>query len=236
MKTFNLAKTLNITVPFIDNICYNEFGYIYMEYMEQGNLYNFLKEYSLDDFDITGILGCYLNGLYILHNELKIIHGDLTPMNILVQYVGPNYKQKLYYNCIEYNINTSGYNFKIADFGLANYINDTRYYRNNNTIYINHIYRDYLLLFYLYFNKKIFINYSIFSNIIEITVENIKDDLYDGYEHTDEYYKYFVEKYNFNNVCFFMNTILETNYNSNLIYETPRILLIEYLELIEKIP
>jgi serine/threonine protein kinase len=235
MKMHNLAKMLNINVPCINSICYNEFGYIYMEYMEQGDLYKFLKEYNNYDFDITGILGCYLNGLYIIHNELKIIHGDLTPMNILVQYVGPNYKQKICYNGIEYNINTCGYNFKIADFGLADYINDTRYSRNNNAIYINYIYRDYLLLFYLYFYNNYFINYNIFRNIIEITIENIKNDLYDSYGLTEEYNKYFIDKYNFNNVCHFMDTYLEIKHDCSLLYETPRILLIEFLEVVNNI-
>ncbi len=233
MKIINLAKTLSLEVPIIDNICYNEFGYIYMEYMEQGDLYNFFREHEYYDFDIIGILCTYLNGLYILHNELKILHGDLTPMNILVQYIGPNFKQKINYNGIEYYINTNGYNFKICDFGLAEFINDTNYNKNNKTIYFNHIYRDYLLLFYLYFYNDYFINYNVFRNIIEITIEKIKNDLFDIYGHTEEYCKYFIDTYNFNSVCRFMNKILEISNDSTFLYDTPRILLLEFLELIE---
>ena len=35
-------------------------------------------------YDISGILGCYLNGLYILHNKCNLIHGDLKPLNICI--------------------------------------------------------------------------------------------------------------------------------------------------------
>jgi len=233
IKSIDLAKTININMPIIESGKFNDFGYIYMEYMEQGDLYSFLKEYNNYDFDITGILGCYFNGLYILHNKLKIIHGDLTPMNILVQYMGPNYKQKINYNGSEYNINTSGYSFKISDFGLANFIKETRYNKYNKNIYINHIYRDYLLLFYLYFYNDYFINYNIFCKIINITIDKIKDDIADVYILNDEYNKYFVDKYNFNNMCYFMNKYLETDNDSSLYYDTPRILLVEFLELID---
>jgi serine/threonine protein kinase len=232
INAINLAKTINIDIPKINSNSFNDFGYIYMEYMEQGDLYSFLKEYNYYDFDISGILGSYFSGLYILHNELKIIHGDITPMNILVQYMGPNFKQKINYNGTEYNINTSGYCFKIADFGLANYIDDTRYNKNNKSIYINHIYRDYLLLFFLYFYNDYFINYNMFSNIIDITIEKIKDDITELYSYSDEYKKYFIDKYCFNNMCYFMSKYLETKNTSSLYFDTPRILLVELLEII----
>jgi serine/threonine protein kinase len=240
LSSINLAKTINKNIPLFEGICLNDYGYIYMEWMELGDLFNFLvKKKQTSYFDITGILGCYLNGLYILHNKFKLIHGDLSPLNILVRYVGPDYKQKIIYDDKQYNINTSGYNFKIADFGLTEYLEKTIYNRttNNTTsdIYINHIYRDYLLLFFLYFNKDIFYNYDIFSNIIDTTVNMIKEELFESYGITDKYNKHFIEKYTFNSVCYFMDTFMEIDNDNPLLFEIPKILLNEFIEKVEKI-
>jgi serine/threonine protein kinase len=211
-----------------------------MEWMEFGDLFTFLfKNNKTSNFDITGILGCYLNGLYILHNKCNLIHGDLTPLNILVRYVSPDYKQKIIYDDKEYNINTGGYNFKISDFGLTEYLGKTIYNRTKNkqpyNIYINHIYRDYLLLFFLYFNKDIFYNYDIFSNIIDITVNMIKDELFESYGTTDKYNKHFIEKYTFNSVCYFMDTFMEIDDDNTLLFEIPKILFNEFIEIVDKL-
>lgn len=238
ISAINLAKNINKNIPIFDRIYMNDFGYIYMEWMEHGDLFNFLvKEHKTFDFDITGILGCYLNGLYILHNKLNIIHGDLSPLNILVRYVDPNYKQKIIYDDKEYLINTNGYNFKISDFGLTEYLNKTKYNKtkNNKThdIYINHIYRDYLLLFFLQFYKKKFSNYYIFSNIIDTTVDTIKDDLFLNYGLTEKYNKHFIEIYTFTSVCHFMDSYMEIDFNNKLLFDIPKILLNEFIEKIE---
>ena len=240
LSSINLAKAINKNIPLFDGICLNDYGYIYMEWMEFGDLFNFLlKDNQTSDFDITGILGCYLNGLYILHNKCNLIHGDLTPLNILIRYVSPDYKQKIIYDDIEYNINTSGYNFKIIDFGLTEYLDKTIYNRTKDNkpydIYINHIYRDYLLLFFLHFNKDIFYNYDIFSNIIDTTVNMIKEELFESYGTTEKYYKYFIEKYTFNSVCYFMDTFMEIDNDNPLLFEIPKILLNEFIEIVDKI-
>ena len=185
--------------------------------MDEGDLYNFLK-YN-NNFDITGVLGCYLNGLFILHNWLYIIHGDITPMNILINYVGENYKQKIIYNENTYYIDTNGYNFKICDFGLAYYIDNTKKESN----YINFLYRDYLLLFYLYFNKHFFYNYNKFSSIIEICVEEIKEILYNYYDFNNEF--------NFYNICKFMNCCFEINFDNKFLYDMPNVLLKEFIDI-----
>lgn len=219
LSSINLAKLINIDVPFINNISISDFGYIYMEYMNKGDLYYFLKSDENNHFDITGILGCYFNGIYLLHNWLQVIHGDLTPMNILINYVGPHYKQKIIYNEEVYYIDTNGYNFKICDFGLANNIDNTKH----EYCYINFLYRDYLLLFYLYFYQSRFYNYEKYSNIIEICVEEIKEILYNSYD--------FDEEYNFYNVCKFMDYTFEINLDNKFLYDIPNVLLKEFIEI-----
>ncbi len=222
----NLAKQIGVNVPLINSISINNFGYIHMEYMNQGDLYAFLK--SGTSFDLTGILGCYINALNILHNNLHIIHGDLTPNNLLIHYVGPNYKQKIIINNEIHYIDTNGFCYKISDFGLAEKISNTKH----GNSYLNHIYRDYLLLFFLYFHYKKFYNYYIFINLIEIPVEQIYTDLYDGYHKTDKFIQYFIEEYNYNSVCSFMNKYLEINSNNQLLYELPNFLLQDFIDII----
>lgn len=222
----NLAKQIGVSVPFINCISINNFAYIHMEYMNEGDLYSFLKNNNY--LDLIGILGCYLNGLYILHNKLKIIHGDLTPNNLLIHYVGRNYRQKITVNDETYYLDTNGFCYKISDFGLAEKLENTV----SNKCYINHMYRDYLLLYFIQFNKNKFYNYGLFSNLIDITIERMNDDLYDGYHTSSKYNEHFEEEYNYNSVCNFMNKYLEVDYNSTFIYDTPKILLNEFIEII----
>ncbi len=222
----NLAKQIGINVPLINCVSVNNFGYIHMEYMEEGDLYKFLK--INDCLDLTGILGCYLSALNILHNQLKIIHGDLTPNNLLVHYVGPNYRQKIVINDDIHYIDTNGFCYKITDFGLAEHIEATIFHK----FYMNHIYRDYLLLFFLYFNKKRFYNYEKYINIIEIPLEQIYKDLHDGYNLNSRYIENFIEVYNYNSVCNFMNKYLEINLDNPILYDIPNTLLIEFIEVI----
>jgi serine/threonine protein kinase len=222
----NLAKQININVPLINAISINNYGYIYMEYMNSGDLFNFIK--NNQKCNLTGILGSYFNALNILHNEIKIIHGDLTPNNLLVHYVGENYRQRIIIKDENYFINTNGYCYKICDFGLADYLENTK----TNECYINHVYRDYLLLFFINFYKKNFDNYDKFAELIEIPIEQINDDLYAGYRKTAEYNKGFIEEYNYNSVCNFMNKYLEIDFNNKLIFELPKSLLEDFIDII----
>jgi len=227
----NLAKQINSNVPIVDSISINTFGYIHMEYMDSGDLFNFVKNNknnNNNNNNLSGILGCYFNALNILHNELKIIHGDLTPNNLLVHYVGPNYRQKIIINDENYFIKTDGYCYKICDFGLAEYLENTTV----NNCYSNHIYRDYLLLFFIFFYKKYFNNYYRFSKLIEIQLEHINFDLLVDYENTEEYNKCFVEEYNYISVCNFMSKYLEINFNNKLIFGLPKILLQSFIDII----
>jgi serine/threonine protein kinase len=226
ISNINLASKIGYIVPLINQISVNTFGYIHMEYMNNGDLYQFIKLH--DDNDLTGILGCYLNALYILHNDLKIVHGDLTPNNLLINYVGPNYRQKIIFNDTIYNIDTGGYCYKITDFGLAEKLFDTKI----GNYYFNHIYRDYLLLYYIYFNQYDFYNFPIFKSLIKITLEKINDDFYEKYRNTDLYNKYIIDKYNYNSVCYFMNNFLEIETNNTLLYEMPRLLLNDFIDII----
>jgi serine/threonine protein kinase len=221
----NLAKKININVPFINNISINTFGYIHMEYMNHGDLYEFIKTDRY--FNIVGILGCYLNGLNILHNDLNIIHGDLTPNNILVHYIGPHYRQKIILNNDIYYFDTKGYNFKISDFGLSELINTTKH----KNVYMNYLYRDYLVLYYLYFNKHKFYNYNKFIDLIELCLGQINDDLFDGYKNTQEYHECFLKEFNYHSVCKFMNICLESNLDNTLIYDIPLLLLNEFIDI-----
>ena len=222
----NLAKQININVPLINCISINTFGYIHMEYMNSGDLYNFVKNNK--NCNLTGILGCYFNALNILHNEIKIIHGDLTPNNLLVHYIGSNYRQRIILNNENFFINTNGYCYKICDFGLAEYLEKT----TANECYSNHIYRDYLLLYFIHFYKKRFDNYNKFAELIEITIKRINHDLYVGYGNTNEYNKCFVEEYNYNSICNFMDKWLEINLNNKLIFEIPKLLLYDFIDII----
>jgi hypothetical protein len=164
-----------------------------------------------------------------IHNYIiTCADGDLTANNLLVNYIGPNYKQKININNTIYYLETNGYNYKISDFGLAEYIDNTE----NDNNYINHIYRDYLLLFFLYFNNKKFYNYNKFVNLIELPIEDIYTDLHNGYKKSNKFIKNFVEEYNYNSVCNFMNKYLEIDKNSALLYELPNILLNEFIDII----
>ncbi len=222
----NLAKQIGVKVPLINCISINNFGYIHMEYMNSGDLYQFIKTNQY--FDLTGVLGCYFNALNILHNELKIIHGDLTPNNLLVHYMGNNYRQKIVINDEIHYIDTNGYCYKISDFGLSELIE----YTKNTNNYLNHIYRDYLLLFFLYFNKKKFYNYNHFVDLIEIPIGQINDDLYYGYNKTEQYKEKFVDNFNYRSVCEFMNKFLEIEHDNKLIFELPELLLNDFIDII----
>jgi serine/threonine protein kinase len=222
----NLAGKLNINVPLINSISLNNYGYIYMEYMNCGDLYEFIKPNNY--YNLSGILGCYLNGLNILHNELKIIHGDLTPNNILINYIGPSYRQKIIINDDVYYFDTNGYNYKITDFGLSELISNTKY---KNT-YMNYLYRDYLLLYFVYFNKKKFYNYNKFIDLIEICIGQINEDIYNGYRKTDEYKMCFIDTFDYKSVCTFMNTCLETDHENTLIYQIPKILFNDFVDIL----
>lgn len=221
----DLAKQIKINVPLIDSIS-NKFGYIYMEYMDCGDLYNFVRDNN--NVNLNGILGCYLDALNILHNDLKIVHGDITPNNILVHYIGPNYRQRIIVNDESFFINTNGYCYKLCDFGIATHLENTR----SNKYYINHIYRDFLLLFFIYFYKYKFNNYRQFAELIEIPVGYINDDFYNGYRETEHYKINLVDNYNYNSLCEFLDKCLEIDFNNRLIHKIPKLLLLDLVDII----
>jgi hypothetical protein len=49
---------------------------------------------------------------------------------------------------------------------------------------------------------------------------------------TDKYYNGFVKEYNYNSVCHFMSNYLEIEINDSLLYEIPRVLLSDYIDII----
>ncbi len=194
-RDLNMAKSIGRKIPLIDCVSLG-YSYIYMENMDDGDFYNFMKNRIIIKnikCSIIGILFCYVNGLYILHNKLNIVHGDLTPSNILVKYIGGDYKQKIYYDNINDNyINTIGYMYKIADFGLAR-----KGLKKNS-----YILRDYLMLYYLYYYKYYFYDYYLFEDIIEHVIYKLNDIILNYVDNMDEYY-HVLE--NYHNITNFLN-------------------------------
>lgn len=94
-----LMKKLNHKniVTLYDTFQNDKYIYIIMEYCKYGDLRNFLKGHSMNEFKIHIIMKQLINGLQYLF-ENKVFHRDLKPHNILISN-----------NCI----------IKIADFGLA---------------------------------------------------------------------------------------------------------------------
>lgn len=231
---FNRADTLkNIKLPIQTKPDTGWYQYIYMEYMDLGDLYNLNKIYEEGDemFSIVNILGCYFNGLYILHNKLNIIHGDITSLNILVRYIGPDYKQRIVYKDKEYLLISDGYMFKISDFGIAEHIKKIPI---NNNIIQCHVYRDYLLLYYIYFQQKnhsSFLYYNLFYNLIEKTIHRINIITLDYTYDIDTYDYYFNKKYNYFSICKYFNKFHDINKDNVLFYQLPEELLDTFLEI-----
>jgi hypothetical protein len=232
---FNRAEKIDKIVPFLKDIPDTGwYQYIYMEYMELGDLYNLNKSYKKGDkmLNIINILGCYFNGLYILHNKLNIIHGDMTSLNILVRYVGLGYKQNIIYKDKEYSLITDGYMFKITDFGISEYIE--RIPVNSDDIMETHIYRDYLLLYYIYFHQKkhsSFLYYNIFTNLIKETIYMINEITFNYKNDISVYEYYFYDNYNYFSICKYFNKYHSINKDSILFTRLPENLLDKFLEL-----
>jgi serine/threonine protein kinase len=223
-RDLNMARSIGKQIPLINCVSLG-YSYIYMENMDDGDFYDFIKKkFILKNLkmSIIGILGCYINGLYILHNKLNIIHGDLTPNNILVKYIDRNYKQKIYYDNNNYNnyIDTFGYMFKIADFGLA---------RKDSRKRSSYILRDFLMLYYLYFYKSVFYDYYLFEELI-LNVINKLNNIIILYTYNLEEYNKVME--NYNNLSIFLNEKFEIDNQLFLLNELPKYLMEKYLLLI----
>ncbi len=236
---FNRATSLNQSNTLAEQSISNNipdigwYQYIFMEYMELGDLYNLNKNRENGDemLNIVNVLGCYFNGLYILHNKLNIIHGDMTSLNILVRYIGPGYKQKIIYKDKEYFLISDGYMFKITDFGISEYIKKMPV---KNDIIECHIYRDYLLLYYIYFQQKnncAFLYYNLFSELIKNTIYKVNSIALEYSYDLDIYDYYFDKKYNYFSVCKYFNKFHCIDKDNILFYKVPEELLDKFLEL-----
>jgi serine/threonine protein kinase len=226
----NLALKINIHIPFINEVTVPGYSYIHMEYMDIGDLYTYIVKNN-NIINIDGVLGCYFNGLYILHNLLNIVHSDITAQNILIKYIGPNYRQKIIYDNDEYFIDTNGFSFKISDFGLAENINDTYSYDNDETVFFNHVYRDYLLLFFLYFYKDNFYNYNYYIELIEPPLYKIKKILKNNIFFPDIYEKYIIDNYSYESLCKYLYDFVSINTESTALYTMPKFLLREFIKM-----
>ena len=90
------------------------------EYCNGGDLNKYLKEYyrkfkrGIGEKEVQKILKDILNGLSCLHRN-KVVHHDIKPANILLQYNSENDMK---------NLNIFNCTFKLSDFGLAKYKDD----------------------------------------------------------------------------------------------------------------
>ena len=235
---FNRADTIKKKVPITSHtIDTGWFQYIYSEYMDLGDLFKLCLTKTKDLADdmpmlnIINILGCYFNGLYILHNKLNIIHGDITASNMLVKYIGPGYKQKIIYEDKEYFLNADCYMFKICDFGIAEPVEDLQI---NNNMYSSHIFRDYLLLYFLYFIQQkygLFLYYDLFNVLIEETIIDINTIILKNTHDIDKYDYHFNETYTYSSVCKYFNKFHNIDTDTILYKKLPVDLLNEFLEL-----
>jgi serine/threonine protein kinase len=115
-------------------------GFIITELMTELDMYSYFKQISLPSctntaagtntyerpyINIIGALFILLNLVYILHYEFNITHGDLRDRNIFLRYHYPEWKQLCTGGYLKNNtllIDTSGWEIKIGDFGLADNI------------------------------------------------------------------------------------------------------------------
>ena len=109
----NLVKFYGLTE-------YNDYIYMIYEYCNGGDLNKYLKNYisknnrPIGEKEVQKILKDILNGLSCLHRN-NVVHHDIKPANILLQYNTDKDKNDL-------NINNCV--FKLSDFGLSKYKND----------------------------------------------------------------------------------------------------------------
>ena len=111
----NLVKFYGITE-------YDNTFYLIYEYCNGGDLNKYLKSY-IEKFDqpigekeVQKIIKDILNGLSCLHRN-DIVHHDIKPGNILLQYKTDKDKKDL---------NIDNCTFKLADFGLAKFSNEAK--------------------------------------------------------------------------------------------------------------
>ncbi len=96
--------------------------YLMIEYCNGGDLFSSLKKYRekngkyLDEKVIQNIISQILKGLKSLHDH-AIVHHDIKPQNILLQYDNEDDLK---------NLNYMKCKFKIADFGLSKYKYDNQ--------------------------------------------------------------------------------------------------------------
>ena len=123
----NLVKFYGLTE-------YDENIYLIYEYCNGGDLNSYLKSYigkfnkTIGEKEVQKIIKDILNGLSCLHRN-KVVHHDIKPGNILLQYKTD--KDKI-------DLNIDNCTFKLSDFGLSKY--------NNNEEKADKIYGTYTFL------------------------------------------------------------------------------------------
>jgi serine/threonine-protein kinase len=117
LERFKREATLDFNHPnIVNSICFinqNGQNYLLREYIEGEDILTYLKRSRLKNKDkLTFILKCVievLNALEVIHQH-HIIHCDIRPHNILLEYSSPSKK-----------INTQQPKLKLIDFGLAHF-------------------------------------------------------------------------------------------------------------------
>ena len=131
-----------------------EYGYIALDYMNYRDLYfNYVTTKQRDKWArpiyIPGVFFICLVILYALHKDLNLCHGDFRDTNIFLNYMNPNYKQKVYIQTPrikrEIDVYTGGFHVRLGDFGLAEPIQSNRG---------GFLFRDYEFIENIYKNKE----------------------------------------------------------------------------------
>lgn len=207
-------------------------AYMTLEYMNYKDLYmNYATDTTLKPWykpiNFKGLLLICLYILYNLHCKLNICHGDFRDTNILLSYVGPEYKQRL---TITYPVNTTididtcGFHIKISDFGLAE-----KLILGHATRASVFVYRDFEFLENIYMHRELWKHMTNtideYNNIIEfLETEFIKkinvQMLYAGYDINDSKSR---------NSFWYNKHII--NEDSIYLYDMPRSLLARFITL-----
>ena len=133
------------------------YAYMTLEYMNYKDLYmNYAMDTTLKPWykpiNFKGLLLICLYMLYNLHCKLNICHGDFRDTNILLSYVGPEYKQRLtitYPGNTAIDVDTGGFHIKLCDFGLAE-----RLIVNRAIMASVFVYRDFEFLENIYMHRE----------------------------------------------------------------------------------
>jgi len=193
-------------------------GIFILEYMNQRNLREYFTAYSegviTHKLNISSVIFIIIYLIHYLHNELNICHGDISVHNIFINYIGENYVNQLVeFDGKQYKIPTNGFEIKLGDFSVAEYMKP-----HNRSTFIK---RDYIGLCNIYGlrNRWInFTNYNTYSELIKFIDSTIN--------------YYFSEDLLFhsNNKKFWNNTSLYID-EKVLYYSFPKKLLERYIRL-----